>query len=409
MYLKMIIQLAWKNIWRNTIRSAVVLAAIAIGIWALMFILSFSSGMIAGYISSAIESRTSHLQIHKAEFIDDPEIRFFLDRRSEYANTLQSIPEIDRYTFRIITSGLVSSAAGNRGAQIKGIYPEEEAMLTRLKERVIEGSYLNPDFINPILISRGLARNLGVEIDQHVVLSFQGLQEDFVSGRFRISGYFDTGNTRADDLQVFVRYKDMLQISGLNSDHFHELAITLHNLEQADSVRTKLEMLFPQALVRTYKEISPDLAIYNEQIRAMLAIVIVVIMIALLFGIINTMLMAVLERQRELGMLMAIGMNRIRIFALIMIEAFILCIIAAPIGVLLGHTTILFLKEKGLDLSNWASGFEEFGLQPIIRPVLGLEIYFDIVLALVITAIIAGIYPALKAIRTKPVEALRKI
>jgi putative ABC transport system permease protein len=409
MYLKMIVHLAWKNIWRNPVRSGVVLAAVAIGIWSLMFILSFSSGMIASYIASAIESRTSHIQIHHPEFIDDPEIAHFLGNKQDFDTKLTQVTKVNHWAFRLMSTGLASSAAGNRGVQIKGIQPEEEAILTKLSEKIIEGSYLDSDSRNPLLISKGLSRNLGVQIGQHIVLSFQGMEEDFVSGRFRISGYFDTGNTRADDMVVYVRYEDFLNVSGMSPDNFHEVAILLEDIALVDEVRSQLSDILPRTTVRTFKEISPDLAIYNEQISAMLAIVIVVIMIALLFGIINTMLMAVLERQRELGMLMAIGMNRIKIFILIMTEAFILCIIAAPVGVLFGHSTILLLKDKGLDLSNWASGFEEFGLQPIIRPELELNVYVDIVLALVITAIVAGIYPAIKAVRTKPVEALRKV
>jgi len=405
----MVIKLAWKNVWRNRVRSGVVMAAVATGIWAMMFILSFAQGMVSSYINMSIENRTSHIQIHHPEFIEDPEIHFKLNEDHISAKTLMELDEISLAGQRIVVQGLVSSAAGSQGAQIKGVSPEVEMDLTRLHKKIEEGEYLDADRRNPVIMGRGLGRKLGVSINQHVVLNFQGADGDFQSGRFRVVGWYSTGNSRADDMLVYARYDDLQRIAELESSQFHEIAINTVNLDEVRAIKQNLEESFPDVLIRTYYEISPDLAIYNEQIRASLMIVIVVIMLALLFGIINTMLMAVLERIREIGMLMAIGMNRLKLFAMIMMESVFMCVIAAPIGLLLGHGTIVILGRKGVDLSAWASGLEQFGMSTIIKPELETAVYFDIVTALVITAIVAGIYPAFKAIRLKPAVALRKI
>lgn len=405
----MILQLSWKNIWRNPLRSGVVMGAVVIGIWALMFILSFSVGMVESYINVSIESRTSHLQMHHPQYVDDPEVDLFLEHADVVRDQLLRQAEVAHATPRLIVQGLLASATGSRGALVKAVDPELESVVTKLHNRVQEGEYLDTDKRNAALLSRGMGRRLGIRLDQHLVISFQGVDGEFVSGRFRVVGWYDTGNTQMDDLLAFVRLDDLRRTAGMQEGDFHEMAILLHDIEAAEEAQAVLQAAFPGTLIRNYREISPDLAVYNEQIRTMLGIVIAVIMIGLLFGIINTMLMAVLERQHELGMLMAIGMNRRHVFALILLESLILCLIAAPLGVMLGHITIVGLAQNGIDLTAWASGLKEFGIGAIIRPRLDYLVYAEIVTALVITAMLAGIYPAWKAIRTKPVEALRTI
>ena len=135
----------------------------------------------------------------------------------------------------------------------------------------------------------------------------------------------------------------------------------------------------------------------------------VIFMLALIFGIINTMLMAVLERIKELGMLMAVGMNKMNVFFMVVLETIFIALIGAPIGMLLGLMTTSYLHRVGIDLSNWSKALEEFGMSDVVRPSLNTETFMIIVLAVVITAILASVYPALKAIRLRPVEALRKI
>jgi ABC-type antimicrobial peptide transport system permease subunit len=134
----------------------------------------------------------------------------------------------------------------------------------------------------------------------------------------------------------------------------------------------------------------------------------VIFMLALIFGIINTMLMAVLERMKELGMLMAVGMNKPKIFIMVVLETIFIASIGAPIGMLLGIGTVRYLNKVGINLSSWSRALEEFGMSEIVRPEVNGDTILTITIAVVITAILAAIYPALKAIKLKPVEALRK-
>ncbi|MEM1124606.1 MAG: FtsX-like permease family protein, partial [Bacteroidota bacterium] len=158
-----------------------------------------------------------------------------------------------------------------------------------------------------------------------------------------------------------------------------------------------------------YREISPEVQLYESQIDISSAIFTTIFMLALIFGIINTMLMAVLERNRELGMLMAVGMNKRKVFGMIVLETLFLGVFAAPIGLLLGWLTITYFGNTGIDLSAFSSSMEQFGLETQVYTELPAKYYVSLALSVLVTAILAALYPAWKAISLRPVEAIRKI
>jgi ABC-type lipoprotein release transport system permease subunit len=213
----------------------------------------------------------------------------------------------------------------------------------------------------------------------------------------------------SDELYVYAQIDDLRRLTDVPLTGAHEIAMLVHDFDQTDIVAAGLQQNLPQWKVETYKQISPDLELFNSQIRINMIIMTVIFMLALIFGIINTMLMAVLERMKELGMLMAVGMNKLKVFTMVVLETIFIALIGAPIGMLLGHFTTVYLNRVGIDLSRWSKALEEFGMSDTVRPNLNTETFLTIVVAVVITAILASIYPALKAIRLKPVEALRKI
>jgi len=155
--------------------------------------------------------------------------------------------------------------------------------------------------------------------------------------------------------------------------------------------------------------IAPELALMQEMYGSILYVLMFIILTALIFGIVNTMLMAVLERFKELGMLMAIGMNKLRIFLMIMIETLSLAIIASPVGLTISYLTVTYYRNTGVDLTNYSEGLEAFGYSSILYPFVTQETYLIVTIGVIITAFLAAIYPALKAVKLKPVEALHKI
>ena len=415
----MLFKIAWRNIWRSRTRSAVVISSIAIGVWALSFVLSFSNGITYTFVKNSIRDQYSHLQIHHPKFKDDKNNKYFLEGKDESLKKIAQINEVEAVTSRIISTGMVSSSRGARGVQIMGVHPETETSVTQFDKHVIEGTYFTEGKKNQILISSRIAEKLKVKLRSRIVLTFQNIESDITAAAFRVVGIFDTGNMMFDEAMVYVVDKDLkkhllpnqeVDSGKLYSENIaHEYAIYLNDSKNVQTAKSNLENLFPEALIEDYWELSPDIELYETQIETSNSIIIVIFMLALIFGIINTMLMAVLERYKELGMLMAIGMNKAKIFFMIVLETLMLSAVAAPIGLAIGAFTVFYFQDKGIDLSAFAKGLERFGMETTIFPVLNIGLYAKISFAVFITALLASIYPARKAVRLKPVEALHKI
>jgi putative ABC transport system permease protein len=228
-----------------------------------------------------------------------------------------------------------------------------------------------------------------------------------IQGIFRVCGIFKTTNTGFDQASVFVNAKELVNLYGGGDILSHEIAILLNNIDDAGIVKEKLSRISGNNSVRTWKELAPDAAMMNDFMIIYYFIFIGIIMLALAFGIINTMLMAILERTKELGMLMAIGMNRNRIFKMIMLETIFLTIVGAVAGILTGWAIILALGKTGIHFTGWGEGFEALGFAAKVYPVVTPQFFMFITILVIVTAIVSSVWPARKALKLNPVEALR--
>lgn len=404
----MIINIAWRNIWRSQTRSWVVIGAIIIGIWALIFMISFTEGMVNSYIDNAIENSVGHLQVHKEEFKEDSEITYFFTPTADEIQSLSQIDGVQGVSARTKVNAMVGSSRSTYGVQIQGIDADKEQTVTRLSEQMIDGKYLPEKGKNPITVGEALAKKLKIKLRSKVVLTFQDLEGNITAGAFRVSGIFKTGTKPYDEGTAFVRRSDLNSILG-QEGIAHELSFFLSDPSQLASVQKQAKTILPNLLVETYSEISPDLKLYEGQIQTSATIFMTIIMLALLFGIVNTMLMAVLERYRELGMLMAVGMNKLRVFSMIVLETIMLATVALLPGLLLGWATVKYYSINGINMTAFSDGLSQFGMSTIVYPSLQTSMYQQLAFAVAITAILGAVYPAWKAIRLKPVDAIRKI
>jgi len=405
----MIFSLAWRNIWRNPTRSWVVIVAIALGIWAAIFMSGFATGMINSYVDSAISTIVGHMQLHHPEFPEDKEVEYILDSPQQIAAEMKTFDYVSALSLRSVANGMIASSNGARGIQIQGVEPEAEARVRQLDDKVIEGSYLEEGKRNPILISQRIADKLKLRERSRLVLTFQDVEGEIVSAAFRVCGIFDTQNNPFDEGHVFVLRSDLNRLLGLDRQAAHELAVLLNDNQKVKEVLPQWKSEFPEALVQPYYEIAPDLQLYESQMSNVSMIYLVVILLALIFGIINTMLMAILERVRELGMLMAIGMNKVRVFFMIVLETFMLSFVGVPLGLLLGWLTITYFGNNGLNLSAFSESMQMYGMSDMVYFDLNPIVYWQVPVMVGVTALLASVYPAIKAIRLRPVEAIRKI
>jgi putative ABC transport system permease protein len=405
----MLTSIAWKNVWRNKVRSIVLIGSITLGICAGTFILAFSLGMSTQYVNIAIKEQISHIQIHNPAFKKEKKVSNTITDYKTILQRIEKIPGVKSAASRSIVNGMVSSPTNGAGATILGIDPSNENAVTGMHGNIKVGEYLDSTKINTIIIGEKLAHKLKVKIKNKVVLTFVNMQGNLTAGAFHITGIFKTRNSSYDEMTVFINSSDLNRLLGLPSDACHEIAVLLNDNSKLDLVQQEIKKENPQLTVENWKEIAPELSLVIDSFGQTMYLFIVIILLALTFGIINTMLMAVLERVRELGMLMAIGMNKPRVFFMIMFETLYLSLIGGPLGVLIAYLLIHYFSKSGIDLSSFAQGLSAYGMDSVVYPILQPMQYLVILMMVVGANILAAIYPSLIAIRLKPVNAIRKL
>jgi ABC-type lipoprotein release transport system permease subunit len=405
----MLFQIAWRNIWRNKSRSLVVISSIIIGVWAGIFILSFTWGLYKNNINDSVYKQLSHIQIHHPTFQEENDSKFTIVNTDAVVKSFQADDRIASVSSRVIATGMVTSPTTASGVKIYGINPASEIFQIRLNESVSEGTYFDSGKDNEILIGEKLARKLKIKLKSKVVLTFTNVNSEIVSGAFRVGGLYRSKNISLDEVNVYVQQNHLGELLELKPSESNEIAILIKDEEQLDTIKNYSRTIVSKGKIEDWKELSPELGMIIESFNLYTYIISGIILLALTFGIINTMLMSVLERIRELGMLMAIGLNKRKIFVMIMLETIYLTVIGAPIGLLVGWLTVTVLGKTGINIAMFSEGLASYGFSSMIYPALDQEKYVIIVTMCLITAILSAIYPAYKALQLNPSEAIRKI
>lgn len=402
----MLLNLAWRNIWRNKKRSLIIIAAIAVGLLCGLFASAVMFGMGDSLINTTIDRDLGHIQIHTKSFEDDRLLTDTIPSAKSIMAEVKSQQNVTGVSARLMIEGMISSATSSGGVRITGITPADEKNITTIHQRIVTGSYFESDDANQILIGQKLAENLGIRERSRLVLSFQGLDGTIIYGAFRVTGIFKTESTMFDRSTVFIREHELLTLLG-SEPIYHEIAIRLNTVQSVDSLYTVLKASYDHLSVKDWRELAPELKLMDDMIGVQLNIFLAVILFAMLFGITNTMLMSVMERVREFGVLMAVGMKRRKVFAMIILETIVLSFVGGALGMILASLTIAYFNFAGIDLSAFAIGLSEFGMEAMLHPTLPIYFYVSITIMILFTAIFSAIYPAIKAIRLKPATAIR--
>ena len=403
----MIWSIAWRNIWRNKIRSIIVLTAITIGLFAGVFSTGFYKGMADMRVESGIKTEVSHLQIHKPEFTLNNEFRLYFDNSNRMVDQINNLQGVKGASRRIEAECFFKTAHGTRGVRIVGVEPEHEKIVTDIAEHIAEGDYLDGDHRIPrILVGKTLGNKLKLKIGSKIPVDMVDVEGNFSSRLYKIGGFFETSNKGFDERTVFVRFDQLKQQLSLPGDVAHEIAIYLEDDTGIQTIEKKLKNKYPDLEVKTWKEISKELALVTDSMDQYMYIFVIIILLALCFGIINTMLMVVLERTRELGMLMAVGMHRFKVFLMIILESVFLSLSGGILGIVIGYAVIKYFEDTPIVLDMF-KGFEHYGYSSEVYTNLPFEMLFTIAGLVFIIGIISAIYPAWKAIRLDPADAIR--
>ena len=406
----MLLRLALRNIWRNRRRSLLTISAMVVSSSLLILALGVFSGMLADILSSATEQYYGHLVVSRAGYLDDHDLFDAFVPDSDLLARLRQNPEVLGASPRLRAFGLVSQGKNTYPAELLGVVPKDERQVTNLEQHLVAGSYLSPGAGAGALLGRGLAAKLGVKPGDELVVVTQAADGSIGNDLLTVRGVFATGDTGHDNGLVLVDLPWLQKLMVLPGQ-IHEVAVRLAEPLRASQVAAALAPTLPDHLTAVgWESLLPEMreAIASFDVSRM--IIVVILYFATGLGILNTFFMSVMERTREFGVLMAIGMRPWRIRALVLLETLAMGLCSLVAGVGLGLLLTLYMAKHGIDLSATLTPITYAGgtLPPRLHAVLeSSNVVLPAVLLLVV-CLLAGFLPANRAAKLRPVEALRE-
>ncbi len=404
----MIFLIAFKNIWRNKARSLIVITAVTLGLTGGLIAVAVMTGLVEQKVRSVINTEISHLQIHSPSYLKNSEPRFVIHEPEKVMQFISQIPGVKSVCERTLLTGMAASPNSAAGVRILGVDPPREKTVTNLYSSIPDssGGWFTGSRKNQVVIGHKLAEKLKVRLKSKIVLRFQGTDGNLYEAAFSITGIFGTASSVFDETSVFVKKTDLDVITGGESG-IHEIAVMMKDISSIPLIQPQLKRSLPGCDVQNWIEIKPEMGLLTSVIAVEVYVILGIILFALAFGIVNTMLMIVFERTRELGMLMAVGMSKARVFNMIMLETVFLTFIGGVTGMALGAGLIAFLGHHGIDLSVVSKGLSAYGVDTKIYPIITKAFYINLTIMILSTGVLSAIMPARKALKLKPVEAIR--
>ena len=402
------LQLAWRNIWRNTRRTTVILVAVIIGIWSMVLLGALMRGIAVGMVKNGIATLTGHLQIHHLGYRNDPAIENSIRDVSKVERALsEAIPADAFWAARVRVNAVANNARHSSGVTLVGIDPPAEAKVSFIGAAVSQGRYLADQDQRGILVGQALVDKFETKIGRKLVLMSQDSNTEIASKAFKIIGIFTAEMEATEKQFVFITKTAAQQMLKLGN-RISEISVFFPEDPDNHAVFSSLKAALPpdQFEVLTWRELLPFQMAYLRILDGFIWIWYLVVFVAMGFGIVNTTLMAVFERIREFGLMKSLGMKPWWILREVLTESFLLLITGMIIGNVLSFLSIYLLSANGIDLSALAAGAEYAGMSRVIYPALQIKDVLVSNMMVMILGLVVSAYPATKAARFTPVEAL---
>jgi ABC-type lipoprotein release transport system permease subunit len=400
-------RLAWRNLWRNHRRTLIMLLAVTVGVWAMIFMTALMRGMVDQMIEDGIDALPGYVQVHHPAFLADPSIDNSIDEPTpDFAQAMEG-PLVTGWASRVRVPAMISSERASRGVTLLGVDPASEVSVGFDPEQIVAGRFLDSPEDEGLIVGRKLLERLETDLGKRVVVMSQDPENNIADRGFRIVGVYRGKLAELEERFVYagrVTVQTLLDLNGRVS----EIAVTGEDYRDVADLHRAVESAAPQGLdVKTWKELDTYLAMMMSVMDGFVLVWVVVIFLALSFGLVNTLMMAVFERVREIGLMQALGMKPAAIMVQVLLESLMLLALGLVLGNLLAVASVIPIQD-GLDLSVVAQGMEMMGVSSVLYPALKTS---DLLLAntvVIVLGILTSLLPAWRAARYRPVEAIAK-
>ncbi|RQP27728.1 ABC transporter permease [Burkholderia ubonensis] len=409
--LPVFVRIALCNLMRNPRRTAIMVAGTAFGIVGFAFILSFFDGFFDQTIENSTRYLTGHLQVERAGFRDDYAPQLSIDRVAPLLDALRRTPGVVAAAPRVQTQALASTAAKSEGIMLVGIDPLAEARVTFIARTIVQGHALAPGADREVMIGRRLADKLRVRLGEKIVVMTQAASGELGTAAYRVGGVFSTESASFDEAFAFVTLSAAQSLLGLGG-RVSTINLRFENRERVPSM---IPVLRSQAdasgiALVPWQTLLPQLDDMVKLLRIVNAIVLSVLLLVITSAVINTVFMAVTERTREFGVMLALGTSPGELASMVVYETAAMLLLSAAAGYGIGAALVIYLGHTGIDMSGFFSGYSAIpGLTGIVYPRMMSATVIPPGIALVTAGVLVSLYPAAKAARLDPVEAIRHV
>ncbi len=403
------IKTAWRNLWRNKRRTLIMISAITVGLFGVVGFIGLMNAYKENMRDNAVNTLTGHVKITALGYHDNPVPTLNFPLPPGAVQAINNAPEVVGAASRVV--GMVMASNSERSDQVTllGIEPGREAKVSILPKSIIEGRWLKGGDKRKIVVGKSLLERFKTKLGRRIVLMAYDAEGELSSQVFRIVGVFKTPTDAFDKTHIYVPLEQAQEFFVIPG-RVTELVIMGESAERAQELVAEIKAHWkgdPNLEIKDWLEMLPMLAQLFKFWDAGLAIFYSIYFIAMAFGIANTFLMVVHERTREFGVMLALGVSRKMIMIMMIAESMLLAVFAGAVGAGLGIAMSFYFGKFGLDLSFAAAGQEYFGASSVMYPYLTAKDVAASLLATIVTAICVSIYPAWKAGRVQPVEAIR--
>jgi len=409
------LRLAWRNVWRNPRRTGLTIAATVFAVFLVVFFVAMSAGVHEKMIEDSVRVHSGHLTVTGEGYLENKTLEYGMRWGDPLLEALESDPAVTGIAPRVTGFGLLSKTAKAQGVMVMGVDPAREGTVSTLPDRIQEGRFLTGETPRGIVLGSRLAKNLGALPGDELLLYSVAYSLEMAYELFTVVGVMRLPEPALDRRFAAIRLTDAQEFF-VYGDLVTEVALLTSSAEAAAPLAQRLRDELPQPRARplavhTWNEVMPDLEQLLLLDDAQMYITLAILVIVVAFGILNTILMAVLERTRELGVMLALGFRPAAIFRLVYLESLMLAAVGLGIGLALAIPAVFWFEAHPIWIESEAMAgmVEMFGMEPVMTWKFKITNPIGSAATILGIASLAALYPAWKASRARPVDALRAI
>jgi ABC-type lipoprotein release transport system permease subunit len=404
----MLFKLAWRNLWRNRNRTLITMSSVFFAVMLSVLIDALQTGAFDNLVKNVVEFYSSYIQVHQKGYFEEQTLDNVLTVNDSLITRITSQKNVRDASPRIETFVLASTGDNTQGCMMVGIIPSKEGRLIELNKRVSEGTYM-PDSADGVMIGAGLARKLNLKLGDTIVLLGQGYQGATAAGKYRIRTVLKFGSPQLNEKMLFMPLGQAQQFLGAEGKAT-TIAVSIDNVKSLRTTQSSISKgLFPAYEVITWEEIMPEIVEHIRTDKGSGLIITLILYLLVSFGIFTTLLMMMAERKYEFGMLRAIGMKKLQLARVLILESVFVTLAGCLMGIAASIPLVYYMSIHPIRFGGeFKKTYEKFGFEAVIPTSTSSSIFIKQAVIITIISLLLSLYPLYKVFAMKAINAIKR-